>query len=86
MDVDILISGHTHAPGVSAYENKCFINPGSLTGAYNGMNSEVIPSFILMDIDGSKAMTWTYTLTGNMDDLKCEQQVEKRNFTKEVDS
>jgi vacuolar protein sorting-associated protein 29 len=34
MDVDILISGHTHKNEVNEYEGKWFINPGSITGAY----------------------------------------------------
>jgi putative phosphoesterase len=34
LDVDILISGHTHKNEVNEYEGKWFINPGSVTGAY----------------------------------------------------
>ncbi len=34
MDVDILITGHTHKNEVNEYEGKWFINPGSITGAY----------------------------------------------------
>jgi vacuolar protein sorting-associated protein 29 len=34
LDVDILISGHTHRNEVNEYEGKWFINPGSITGAY----------------------------------------------------
>lgn len=50
LDCDILIHGHTHEPGVQQYDGKYFINPGSATGAYSAMNSNVIPSFILMAI------------------------------------
>lgn len=35
LDVDILITGHTHQNGVHEYENKYMINPGSVTGAYS---------------------------------------------------
>merc|ERR1719150_3447105 len=35
MDVDILITGHTHKNEVYEYEKKYIINPGSITGAYS---------------------------------------------------
>ena len=50
LDVDILIHGHTHEPSIQQYDGKYFINPGSATGSYSAMNSNVIPSFILMAI------------------------------------
>ena len=34
LDVDILISGHTHRNEVNHFDGKWFINPGSITGAY----------------------------------------------------
>lgn len=34
LDVDILITGHTHKNEVNEFEGKWFINPGSITGAY----------------------------------------------------
>jgi predicted phosphodiesterase len=34
LDVDILITGHTHRNEVNEYEGKWFINPGSITGSY----------------------------------------------------
>ena len=43
LDVDILISGHTHRNEVNEYEGKWFINPGSITGAYR-YNYFVYPS------------------------------------------
>ena len=54
LDVDILISGHTHKSEVKEYEGKWFINPGSVTGAYSGLESEILPSFILLAIQGNK--------------------------------
>ena len=35
LDVDILISGHTHIFDAFEHENKFYINPGSATGAYS---------------------------------------------------
>lgn len=81
MDVDILITGHTHefkvcahaqcrhAPNVNVltniehtfgaaqafkYENRFLINPGSATGAFSSVTENTAPSFVLMDIDGTK--------------------------------
>jgi len=42
LDVDILITGHTHKFEAFEYENKFFINPGSATGAYSGLNVYVL--------------------------------------------
>lgn len=35
LDVDILISGHTHKFDAYELDNKFYLNPGSATGAYN---------------------------------------------------
>ncbi len=37
LDVDILVTGHTHKFAVTPHEGKLFINPGSATGAYSGI-------------------------------------------------
>lgn len=37
MNVDILVSGHTHVFEAFEYEGRFFINPGSITGAYSGL-------------------------------------------------
>lgn len=42
MDVDILITGHTHKFEAFERDNKFFINPGSATGAFNALNRFVI--------------------------------------------
>ena len=33
MDVDVLVTGHTHEQSVVEFEGKLFVNPGSVTGA-----------------------------------------------------
>ena len=75
MDVDILVTGHTHKHEVNEYEGKWFINPGSITGAYSSITSDVTPSFILMIVKGSKVNTYVYELnkkTGKLDVAKVE--------------
>lgn len=49
LDVDILITGHTHKFEAFEYENKFFINPGSATGAYSGLNVYVAKPFFKPD-------------------------------------
>lgn len=39
LDVDILISGHTHKFEAYEHESKFYINPGSATGAYNPLDT-----------------------------------------------
>lgn len=47
LDVDILISGHTHKFEAFENENKFYINPGSATGAYSALERYVIYIYIL---------------------------------------
>ena len=75
MDVDILVTGHTHKNEVNEYEGKWFINPGSITGAYSSITSDVTPSFILMVVKDSKVDTYVYELnkkTGKLDVARVE--------------
>ena len=34
LDVDLLVTGHTHRTSTAEFDGKCYVNPGSLTGAY----------------------------------------------------
>lgn len=38
LDVDILVTGHTHVFEAYKYSQKFFINPGSVTGAYSSLS------------------------------------------------
>lgn len=38
LDVDILISGHTHRFDAYELNNKFYLNPGSATGAFNPLD------------------------------------------------
>ncbi|XP_030316218.1 vacuolar protein sorting-associated protein 29 [Calypte anna] len=71
MDVDILISGHTHRFEAFEHENKFYINPGSATGAYSALEKNIIPSFVLMDIQTSTVVAYVYQLIE--DDVKVER-------------
>jgi len=77
LDVDILVSGHTHQMSVSNVEGRCLINPGSATGAYSSTTSNVLPSFVLLTIQGNNASIYVYKVTE-----KGELDVSKSNFQK----
>ena len=50
LDCDILISGQTHKFEAYEHEGHFYVNPGSITGAYSPLDTEITPSFVLMDI------------------------------------
>ncbi|XP_033098646.1 vacuolar protein sorting-associated protein 29 [Antedon mediterranea] len=77
LDVDILISGHTHKFEAFEHENKFYINPGSATGAYNALESNIVPAFVLLDIQAATVVTYVYQLIG--DDVKVERIEYKKN-------
>ncbi|KAI9492844.1 vacuolar protein sorting-associated protein 29-like protein [Zychaea mexicana] len=78
MEVDVLLTGHTHRFDAFESNNKFFINPGSATGAYSSIpdSAEPIPSFVLMDIQASVVVTYVYKLVDG------EVKVEKLEFRK----
>ncbi|GAB4814894.1 hypothetical protein N2152v2_001940 [Parachlorella kessleri] len=76
LDVDILVTGHTHEFKAYKYEDRFVINPGSATGAYSTVTKQPTPSFVLMDIDGIKATVYVYEL------VEGEVKVDKLEFTK----
>jgi len=54
LEVDILISGHTHAPFVAEYGGVLHLNPGSLTGVWGGGGGTMRPSLIIVEIAGQR--------------------------------
>ncbi|ETV79990.1 hypothetical protein, variant [Aphanomyces astaci] len=62
LNVDILITGHTHQYNLHVQHGKWFVNPGSITGAYSTCTQDVVPSFILMAIQGPKVVAYVYEL------------------------
>ncbi|KAI9337838.1 vacuolar protein sorting-associated protein 29-like protein [Pilaira anomala] len=78
MEVDVLLSGHTHKFEAYEYNGRFFINPGSATGAYSSIPeaTDPVPSFVLMDIQGSSVVTYVYKLIE--DEVKVEKLEYKR--------
>ena len=81
MDVDVLLWGGTHKFEAYELEGKFFINPGSATGAdpTGWMDSEPVPSFVLLDVQGDVLMLYVYQLKNGHDG---EVTVEKVSFRK----
>ncbi|KAG9511238.1 Vacuolar protein sorting-associated protein 29 [Fragariocoptes setiger] len=77
LDVDILITGHTHKyEAFETKDGKLFINPGSATGAFSPLEADATPSFVLMDIQSNNVSNYVYQLVGN------EVKVERVDFKK----
>ena len=79
LDCDIFITGHTHRFEAYEQENKFYVNPGSITGAYNALDNgnQIIPSFILMDIQSATVVTYVYQLID--DEVKVDRIEFKKN-------
>lgn len=78
MDVDILVTGHSHEFSYKEVEEgaKLLINPGSITGAYSPLRPNPTPSFVLMDVSGGTLTTFVYRLQDG------EVDVTRLDFTK----
>ncbi|KAL6516734.1 Vacuolar protein sorting-associated protein 29 [Orobanche gracilis] len=76
LDVDILVTGHTHQFTAYKHEAGVVINPGSATGAFSSITCDVNPSFVLMDIDGLRVVVYVYEL------IDGEVKVDKIDFKK----
>lgn len=74
LDCDILITGHTHKFESFEKNGKFFVNPGSATGAFSPCTPDVIPSFVLMDIQGDHLNCYLYRL------INGEVRVDKSEF------
>ena len=79
---DILLSGHTHKTSIKVKENKLYINPGSISGAFSPLIEDTIPSFILMILQGEEAIIYLYSLN----DKNKKFEVSKFEYTKGDDN
>ncbi|EGC28299.1 hypothetical protein DICPUDRAFT_160371 [Dictyostelium purpureum] len=77
LDADVLITGHTHKPEVFEANGKLFVNPGSATGAFSNISNDVIPSFVLMDVQSNNITVYIYKL------IDGQVKVEKIDYVKQ---
>ena len=78
LDCDILLSGNTHQINVKVVDNKLFINPGSISGAFSNVMADPSPSFVLMVLQGTEAIVYLYVLN----DRTQKFDVNKIEYTK----
>ena len=78
LDCDILLSGNTHEINVKVLDNKLYINPGSISGAFTNCVADPSPSFVLMVLQGTEAIIYLYVLN----DRSQKFDVNKIEFTK----
>lgn len=65
LDVDMIISGHTHEMKFSQLGKTCFINPGSMTGAFSPLKADVPPSFLILEFKSTSTIIYSYSLVDN---------------------
>lgn len=68
MDVDLLVSGHTHSPDIYL-DDVLLLNPGSATGAWGGGGGSLKPSFMVLEVSGRNLEVYLYELE---DRLRCK--------------
>ncbi|KAI5809707.1 Metallo-dependent phosphatase-like protein [Peziza echinospora] len=87
MDVDVLVWGGTHRFEAYELEGKLFVNPGTATGAISSgwwtEGDAPIPSFCLMDVQGSVLVLYVYQLRTDENGVE-SVSVEKVTFRKEM--
>ncbi len=75
LDVDILISGHTHMDMIEFQDKKLLLNPGSAVGAWSFVSSN-IASFMIIEITKDALFVFLYKLI--FQKLHLEKQVFQR--------
>ena len=58
MGVKLLISGHSHDLKTSQANGVYFFNPGSMTGAYNSLKINAVPSFMILEFKTSEIVIY----------------------------
>ena len=76
MDVDVLVSGHTHELSVIEQDSILFLNPGSVTGAFSTLTHQGPPSLALMEVSERNLVVFTYTVEDG------EMKVSRHHFQK----
>ena len=60
LGVDILVHGHTGKNEIFQSDGKFYLNPGSVSGSVGFSNSPVVPSFMLIAVQGPSAVVYVY--------------------------
>ena len=61
-----MIYGHSHENTIDNYKGKFLINPGSFTGTYSSLGSEVNACFSLLSFQGDEITVYTYEIADEL--------------------
>eukprot|EP01126_Amoeba_proteus_P062205 TRINITY_DN8422_c0_g1_i9.p1 TRINITY_DN8422_c0_g1~~TRINITY_DN8422_c0_g1_i9.p1 ORF type:complete len:216 (-),score=47.06 TRINITY_DN8422_c0_g1_i9:192-773(-) len=73
LNVDILVSGATHEMTAYVHKGKLFLNPGTASGAYSDYAIFPTPTFIVLEIEGSSAEIYKYSLLDHEQGVKVDK-------------
>ena len=79
LDVDVLVTGHTHRLEACARDGDFFVNPGSATGAFSLLAPAATPqppSFLLLDVQPGALVIYIYRMIDN--DVRVERLEHKK--------
>nr|CDJ84318.1 unnamed protein product [Haemonchus contortus] len=77
LDVDVLVTGHSHVCSVKEKGGRFYVNPGSATGAFSVTHDgPVIASFALLDVQPDCVVTYMYRLID--DQVKVDRTIFKK--------
>jgi vacuolar protein sorting-associated protein 29 len=65
----LLISGHSHDLKTSHHNGTYFLNPGSMTGAYSSLKTNVVPTFMILEFKSTEIVIYQYSFADG--ELKC---------------
>lgn len=54
MNVNVLVTGHTHAQSINLYRGVLILNPGSVTGVPGGGPASLKPSLMILEVEENK--------------------------------
>ncbi len=74
-----MVTGHTNKFEAFEHDGFFYINPGSITGAYSPIDTDVKPSFLLLDVQQNSIVTYVYRLVD--DEVKVERVEYKKPTT-----
>ncbi len=73
LGVDVLVHGHTHSADIWKGD-VLLLNPGSATGVWSGGKASLVPSFMVLEVEGNSLDVNLYELREG------ELRVERRSF------
>lgn len=70
LDVNILVHGGSHKATGYVYEGCLYLDPGSATGVPSDITKDSVPSFIILNVQGTTATAYLYHLSNDKIELE----------------